>query len=315
MCGLIGYTGNEGQTAKPSVLKKIMAANDSRGGHSSGYYDGEFFTKVVGKTPLLSDEINKLKTNVFIGHTRFATHGEITCENQHPFQYDNIIGAHNGVLNNYIEVGDEVGEDETTVDSQMIFKVLNAAQKSPDFLNTLGLFSGTLATIFTDTKAGLVYAYRNGNPLYVGRDNKGGAYFSSLKPILHTCGLKQIFELKEERVYVFKGGQIIDRIDINIEPVYSVNNYSSLNWYDYGSHYRPSKPVKQINNWYPATYKSTGNSWSRTCESRNKLNPEYLTEVEWVNARESGEVSFEDFEEFTEIANNQMSLFLSNDIN
>jgi glucosamine 6-phosphate synthetase-like amidotransferase/phosphosugar isomerase protein len=254
MCGLIGFTGNKKSRLNRKFIKLIMKANDKRGGHSTGYYDGEFFTKVVGKSPLLVGEMNKLKTNVFIGHTRYATHGAVSCENQHPFQYNNIVGAHNGVVRNYVEVGEEFNQKETTVDSQMIFKCLNHLQDSKEKHNILGMFSGTLATIYTDTKTGLVYTYRSGNPLFVGRDKHGSAYFSSLEEPLKACGLKGIFELKEERIYVWAGAKIIERIDIDIDPVYSVNNASTMNWYDYGnynynSHFStPKKKKKPVYN-------------------------------------------------------------------
>ena len=227
MCGLTGYTGNS--IANPKIIQAIQLANDSRGGHSSGYYDGKEFVKCLGKDskPLIP-HLKKLSTTIFIGHTRYSTHGEIILPNQHPFQYGKVIGAHNGVLQNYIEVGEKYKCKETEVDSQMIFKVLN---KQNNDTSLLGRFSGALATLFEVD--GKLYTYRKGNPLYVGRDKKGGVYFSSLRDVLMRSNLKDIFQLLEGRLYVWEKGECIAKIDIEYDPVYSAYNHINRNWYDY----------------------------------------------------------------------------------
>jgi len=226
MCGLTGYTGNS--IASPKIIQAIQLANDSRGGHSSGYYDGKEFVKCIGKnSKQLIPHMKKLNTTIFIGHTRYSTHGETTIPNQHPFQYGKVIGAHNGVLQNYIEVGEEYKCKETEVDSQMIFKVLN---KQNNDTSLLGKFSGALATLFEVD--GKLYTYRKGNPLWVGKDKKGGVYFSSLRDVLMNNKLKDIFQLLEGRLYVWEKGECIAKIDIQYDPVYSAYNHIKRNWWE-----------------------------------------------------------------------------------
>ena len=105
MCGLIGYTGQQ----RPDLFKvsHILADNDARGGHSSGIYLNNKLEKTVGKSSNLLLKIGKYQNANFktvIAHTRYATHGKQTAKNAHPYKYGKIIGAHNGVLDNYIEV-------------------------------------------------------------------------------------------------------------------------------------------------------------------------------------------------------------------
>ena len=243
MCGLIGYT-SDGVKADPRILRILMTANDKRGGHSTGYYDGDCLNKVIGKSDGLP---MPKKTEIFIGHTRYATHGEKTIANQHPFQYGDVIGAHNGVVHNYREVGEKFGLDKTEVDSQMIFKALNKSNK----LDTLGKFSGALATLFT-LGDGRLYTYRKTNPLWVGRDGNGGEYFSSLRDVMiKDCKLTNVFQLKEGRVYIWEEGKVINKVDIEHDPVASKYRAVKKQWWEYNSYGNPSprtmwKPKKSI---------------------------------------------------------------------
>tara|TARA_R110002012_G_scaffold77863_2_gene198555 strand:- start:8064 stop:9053 length:990 start_codon:yes stop_codon:yes gene_type:complete len=232
MCGLIGYTGKE--NADATALAIIMLANDKRGGHSTGYYASKHLEKCIGNSGGLFEIIKEVESNLFIGHTRFKTHGEVSTKNQHPFKYDNIVGAHNGVVHNYKSVGERYNIDETEVDSQMIFKVLNATGGDA---KTLGLFNNTLATLYTDESTGLLHAYRKGNPLWAGRLN-GGLYFSSLQEPLTYIGCSDIFQLKEGRVYTYQDAECIDKQDIVHKPIGGTHSVFK-NWEDYRT---PSKP-------------------------------------------------------------------------
>ncbi len=228
MCGLIGFTGQ--QKANPNIIKKLMVANDSRGGHSTGYFDGNEFVKCIGKSLSLHQEVRQLKTSKFIGHTRFSTHGATTLPNQHPFEYGDVVGAHNGVVHNYKEVGEKFNVKETEVDSQMIFSVLN---KTDHDFNTLGKFTGALATLFTIGDK--YYTYRKTNPLWVGRSKNGDVYFSSIKEALVKCKLNNIFQLMEGRLYIWSGNTVIDKIDIEHDPVASKYGSSNLQWWEYNT--------------------------------------------------------------------------------
>ena len=228
MCGLIGFTGNK--KADPTIINQLLIANDTRGGHSTGYYDGTTFEKVIGKSLGLHQQVRQLKTSKFIGHTRYSTHGARTLPNQHPFEYGQVIGAHNGVVHNYKEVGEEFKCSETEVDSQMIFKVLN---KTKHDFKTLGKFSGALATLFSIGDK--YYTYRKTNPLWCGRSSNGDVYFSSLRDVLINCNLKNIYQLKEGRLYVWSGNTVIDKIDIDHDPVASEYGYVNKQWFEYGT--------------------------------------------------------------------------------
>lgn len=59
-----------------------------------------------------------------MGHNRFRTQGEITAENAHPFEFENVIGAHNGTCAAYI-TKDLHDAGKYQIDSQKIFSQLN----------------------------------------------------------------------------------------------------------------------------------------------------------------------------------------------
>lgn len=110
------------------AFKNLLILDSLRGEHSTGIAAlhekwNVSIAKSVGDPFTLFDTISSEKifkqmNNVLIGHNRFATTGKITKKNAHPFEFNTIIGAHNGTLSNKHDLPNH-GDYE--VDSQALF--------------------------------------------------------------------------------------------------------------------------------------------------------------------------------------------------
>jgi hypothetical protein len=121
MCGIAGYVCNDQyEPALNLVFPLLGVFMQDRGNQSWGYTDGERIIKNTG-------ELQSGFTPQFCGakqaaiHTRHATKGDITSENSHPWQFGDLIGMHNGVIDNHVELDRRYGRN-FPVDSQHIFQ-------------------------------------------------------------------------------------------------------------------------------------------------------------------------------------------------
>ena len=239
MCGLVGFSGK----ANTSVLKALhlLADNDSRGGHSTGMFvNGKIYKTLEESMNILPILESNETGSVLIGHIRYGTHGANTTENAHPFQHKGVIGAHNGVLDNYEEVGKKYGIKKTTVDSEMIIKVLGEKRDA----SKLGLFGGTKAVLYTASDNKL-YVYRHNNPLFYLRKEEG-VYFSSLKEGLENIAGKdeKVKECKKDKLFIWENGELLQTINIKHKPI-PANKIINTNWRSYGGYNNyatPSQP-------------------------------------------------------------------------
>ncbi len=134
MCGIIGYIGG-----KPSerILLEGLKKLEYRGYDSAGIaVCSEQGMKVVKAKGRIAELENKLRSQdmpsatIGIGHTRWATHGKPSDLNSHPHTdtHMKISVVHNGIIENYMELRDElaaqgarfVSETDTEVVSHLI---------------------------------------------------------------------------------------------------------------------------------------------------------------------------------------------------
>lgn len=111
MCGIVGYIGDE--QAAPILLDGLSKL-EYRGYDSAGLAvrNGDEKVNVVkakGRLKVLAEKTDggaAVIGNCGIGHTRWATHGEPSETNAHPHMSDdqNVVGVHNGIIENYQEL-------------------------------------------------------------------------------------------------------------------------------------------------------------------------------------------------------------------
>jgi glucosamine--fructose-6-phosphate aminotransferase (isomerizing) len=183
MCGIAGCIGGS-QDAIQIVLNALTALQN-RGYDSAGIAtlddeilidkyisaDGENAMVELSKSLIL-----ELKTNVAIGHTRWATHGGKTLENAHPHntEKNTLCLIHNGIIENHQELRDILEQNGYTfygeTDSEVALKYLDFVNKQnlqlSDFNASL---KGSWAMLILDkTKPGIISYCKNGSPLLIG---------------------------------------------------------------------------------------------------------------------------------------------------
>jgi glutamine---fructose-6-phosphate transaminase (isomerizing) len=192
MCGIFGYFGSTRDATKTAMegLKRLeYRGYDSWG---VGVLHGGLLKveKHIGK---ISDaKINLPGTAVAIGHTRWATHGEVSNKNAHPHMSTDgaFCLAHNGIVENFRPLKIRLQKSGyrfiSDTDTEIIVKLIESKlkeQKTFNLVDAIRLSFQELTgrnTIIVLPQDGSIVAARNGSPLVVGRDEKTqDIYFSS----------------------------------------------------------------------------------------------------------------------------------------
>ena len=198
MCGIIGYTGHE-----PCVPKLIegLRSLEYRGYDSAGIAyreDGNVKTvKVKGRLSVLADklgETERIASTCGIGHTRWATHGEPSDRNSHPHSTARLSLVHNGIIENYAEIGrmlESAGytflSDTDTERAAALLDLFYGECGDPvqTLLRAESVIRGSYAfgVLFFD-RPDTIYAIRKDSPLIVAQDEKGFYIASDIPAIL-----------------------------------------------------------------------------------------------------------------------------------
>jgi len=198
MCGIVGYIGSQNTR---DILIDGLKELEYRGYDSAGIAilkDSNIEVyKALGKIVNLEEKANKdkctLDDNEFsigIGHTRWATHGKPTEINAHPHLGEYSYVVHNGIIENYKELKDEliaaghkfVSQTDTEVIVHLFeyyFNQNNDAQKSFDM--TISRLDGAYSILLiTKSQPNKIYFMKHGSPMAIAKsDNDDEVFFAS----------------------------------------------------------------------------------------------------------------------------------------
>ena len=188
MCGIIGYLGP--QEAMPIILDGLKRL-EYRGYDSAGMaviHDGNLaIRRSVGKLLELEKVLRRdpLPGQVGIGHTRWATHGRPSETNAHPHMVGSIAVVHNGIIENYLELKEQLlkeghrfaSETDTEIVSHLVVRQLSRGATYLEAVqHTLEAIRGSYALVIVNVnEPRMLVAARKESPLILGLGE--GEYF------------------------------------------------------------------------------------------------------------------------------------------
>ena len=228
MCGIVAYVGEK--DAYPILINGLKRL-EYRGYDSSGVSilngDIQIFKK-KGKVKDLIDHVGnqRVKGNIGIGHTRWATHGRPNDINAHPHLSGNkrLSLIHNGIIENYmplkealIKLGHTFQSDtDTEVLTHLIEEIQTRDNLPIDEAVRIALAKviGAYAIVVMDKQnPDILIAARKASPLVIGIGNDEFFVASDASPIIeHT---KKVVYLNDEEIAVVKRDGTLSIKNIN----------------------------------------------------------------------------------------------------
>jgi glutamine---fructose-6-phosphate transaminase (isomerizing) len=219
MCGIIGYLGF--QEAMPVILDGLKRL-EYRGYDSAGMavIGGDHrlaIRRSLGKLKELENllRLDPLHGQVGIGHTRWATHGRPSETNAHPHMVGDIAVVHNGIIENYLELKEELikeghrfsSETDTEIVSHLIVKHLSAGTPYLEAVQrTLNDIKGSYALAIVNADAPrMLVAARKESPLILGLGDHEYFLASDIPAILPYT--RRVIFLEDHDLVVIQDGE------------------------------------------------------------------------------------------------------------
>lgn len=225
MCGIVGYVGSKNSI---DVLIDTLRKLEYRGYDSAGIAvlkeNNIDVVKSVGVINNLSDKLKSYKgyATCGIGHTRWATHGVPSDINSHPHKGDNVTLVHNGIIENYMDIKEELIKKNITfvsdTDTEVAAKLLDVCYKEckdpvlaiKKFVNKVK-GSYALGILFKDIND-TIFAIRKDSPLIVGVGDNENFIASDISAVLKYT--KNYYLLDDYEIAKIKDDNIVV-LDVN----------------------------------------------------------------------------------------------------
>ncbi|MDX9715659.1 MAG: glutamine--fructose-6-phosphate transaminase (isomerizing) [Dissulfurispiraceae bacterium] len=237
MCGIIGYIGTK--NAIHMVMEGLRKL-EYRGYDSAGIaYFNENTLEVKrskGKIKELDNLVNSLNvtSSLAIGHTRWATHGKPTTENAHPHRSNSIVIVHNGIIENYVDLKQELikegfvftSETDTEVLCHLISKFLPNSSLEEAARKAVKKLKGAYAFAAMDENSpDKIVAVRKESPLVIGM-GENEFFLASDVPAFLNYSKDVIYLENMEMAILYKDGVIVTDLDGN--PIQK--NVVTISW-------------------------------------------------------------------------------------
>ncbi|MBL7073343.1 MAG: glutamine--fructose-6-phosphate transaminase (isomerizing) [Candidatus Omnitrophica bacterium] len=232
MCGIIGYTGAKDVS---EVLLKGLARLEYRGYDSAGLAvlkdEAIRIVKKQGKLEVLAEEVKQrpIEGNTGIGHTRWATHGEPSDLNAHPHNdhTEDVAIAHNGIIENYKQLKEQLGENghifKSETDSEVIAHLI-ASEYQGDLRLAVAEAAKRLKGSFAiaaihKKEPDRIIGIRKDSPLILGLGEEENFIASDIPAVLeHT---KEVVYLENNEMVDIKKGKytVYDEFGSQVEKI------------------------------------------------------------------------------------------------
>lgn len=220
MCGIFGCLCDGASKVLLEGLKRL----EYRGYDSVGIAlingDELFVEKNKGKIDefILGLDEARLKGEIGVGHTRWATHGAPSKENAHPHLdcSKRIAVVHNGVLENFLQLKEELikkghifsSRTDSEVIPHLIEDYMNEGLTLKEALvKSMERVKGSAAiAVISTAEPGRIYCYRRDSPLIVGISDRGVFCASDIPAIMPYT--RRVMVVPEDRLVILERSSI-----------------------------------------------------------------------------------------------------------
>jgi glucosamine--fructose-6-phosphate aminotransferase (isomerizing) len=219
MCGIVGYIGPKKAS---EVILEALRKVEYRGYDSAGIAVSNSKIEIMKDAGKIAEiekrnDFSSLQGTVGIGHTRWATHGEVNKQNAHPHTdcTGTICLVHNGIIENFAELRERLGKlghkFKSETDTELVAHLLEENLKTAKgdfkkaFFDMLKDVEGSYSFVIFRQGERKIYGARKSCPLVIGI-GKGEMFFASDMPAVLDRTREFVFLGEAEAAILSDGG-------------------------------------------------------------------------------------------------------------